>query len=137
MLLLLAVAVGLFAMHTLGHTGMPGAGPMGGHGEVTAAGPVRMAASDPGSSAIFAGDLPTPAEMPLGVLGTCVAILGGLGALLGGLGALAVISLLAWRRRSIRWSAGRPGVTRFAEAVRGPPGTCLGLAVADRSVLRN
>jgi len=130
MVLLLAVTAGLFAMHTLGHAGMPAADAMPVHGDVRASEPMRMAASSVSLPAIFAVDLPTPGDMPMGALAMCVAILGGLGV-------LAVLSFLARRRRNLWRPAGSGAVARFAEAVRGPPGTCLGLALAELSVLRN
>jgi hypothetical protein len=130
MLLLLTVAVGVLTMHTLGHAGMPSAEAMPAHGVVTASDPMNMVPSRMNLPAIFAADLPTPADMPMGALAICVAVLGGLGA-------LAVISLLARRRRPLRRPPENGGMTQLAEAVRGPPGTCLGLALAELSVLRN
>jgi hypothetical protein len=130
MLLLLAVAVGLLTMHTLGHAGLPSAEAMPAHGVGPAVKPMNKVSSSMDVAAIVAADLPTPADMPMGALAMCVAVLGGLGA-------LAVMSLLARRRRRLWPPAGHGGMTPLAEAVRGPPGTHLGLALAELSVLRN
>jgi hypothetical protein len=122
-LLLVAVTSGLFAMHTLGHAGAPGTMP--GH-QATA--PMHASHAGPSLPSV---DLPAPGGpgLMMGELLVCLAILGG----------VVLFALTSRRARGgvPRRPAGPGWATWIASAVRGPPSSRIGLALADLSVLRS
>ena len=124
LLLFLLVTAGLFTMHTLGHSGTSEPGPM--HHAPDMVAPMGMEPAGP-DGATFGPSWPDPA-MPMGFMVLCVAILCGVTA-------LAVIAVVA-RRRRVRPPAGRCAGP-IESVVRGPPIIPVGLVIADRSVLRN
>ena len=130
LLLLVMVTAGLFAMHTLGHSGAAAA-PMAHRSDLSMA--MSMASSDMGMLdlspvSVQLGRAPSDPGMPMGVLALCMAILGGVTVLV-------LISVLARRLPAWRPSDGRR-TARIGVVVRGPPGTRMGLTLADLSVFR-
>ncbi len=129
LLLLLLVTAGLFTMHTLGHAG-PHDPSMHSH-EMVAAGPMP-AAPDPIAAPHAQnqiGDQAPDGPLPFESLAVCMAVLSTV--------VLLVIVALLFGRTS-QWiiRLTRP-VRRAVDMVRGPPGSPIGLLIADLSVARN